>query len=475
MRENFSRIIRYNIKMPHFARLFFFQSPRTGLRRRGATLVELAIVLVVVGILMGGALIPMRALEERRQLREETRQMERVRDAIVGYAFRHRTRARTVKFVNQENFEGQNSPSVWEFRLPAGRPYLPCPDWDGDGFEDRIPEGADGFMQGMEVKPDLTATMTIGAFIGNGTNSLFWWSDDSDNDIWYPYGECRVLRGTVPWRTLGVEPSDSWGNRHTYYADPAFSNAIFGFDRQTIADIYDDRVPEAPGFGPAERLNVFNFEYDDIGAPCPSVICDGARTDNCVSDDHSYARRTYCSLLTEVESNLILKAGAVAVTEINDGRKYFPKRSVIDGLPFVLVSHGPNGRFAVNHWASLNSPLDLLGVKGPVCNLDGWATLSRSSFIVQTSERNLIKEAVNASRISSGGDDCLRLDGKITGDSGVFRFNLSFFVWEPPGADDKNDFDDLLLWMTREELSVAVPGRIPRLPRMVVAYPRHPR
>ena len=76
--------------MPLCARPSFFQIPRTLFRRRGATLVELAIVLAVVGILMGGMLIPMRALEERRQLREETRRMERVRDAIVGYALRHR-------------------------------------------------------------------------------------------------------------------------------------------------------------------------------------------------------------------------------------------------------------------------------------------------------------------------------------------------------------------------------------------------
>ena len=44
--------------------------------------------------------------------------------------------------------------------------------------------------------------------------------------------------------------------------------------------------------------------------------------------------------------------------------------------------------------------------------------------------------------------------------------NRSFFVWEPPGEE----FDDLLLWMTREELSVAVPGNIPPLPRMIIPF-----
>ena len=31
-------------------------------------------------------------------------------------------------------------------------------------------------------------------------------------------------------------------------------------------------------------------------------------------------------------------------------------------------------------------------------------------------------------------------------------------------------FDDILLWMTREELALAVRGDIPPLPRMVIAY-----
>ena len=58
------------------------------------------------------------------------RRLEATRDAIVGYALRHRTRERVVKF------EDDWSEAEWSFRLPKGRPYLPCPDWDGDGFED---------------------------------------------------------------------------------------------------------------------------------------------------------------------------------------------------------------------------------------------------------------------------------------------------------------------------------------------------
>ena len=202
--------------------------------------------MAVIGLLLGASAMTSRMLEERRQLKDELARMERVSDAVVGYALRNRTRERVIKFVTRELPHAE-----WAFHLPAGRPYLPCPDWDGDGYEDRWPGGANGFVQGMEIKPDLTVTATIGVIRRPFTRSPLTWialqeagtwvplNEFGEWGEWLPYGECRVAKGAVPWRTLGVEPSDGWGNRHTYFADPVFSNAIFGFDRQTIADGYD--------------------------------------------------------------------------------------------------------------------------------------------------------------------------------------------------------------------------------------------
>ena len=459
---------------------------------------ELAIVMVVVGILMGGALIPMRALEERRQLREEMRRMEIVRDAIVGYALRHRTRERIIRYVNW--YAPDHAP--WEFRLPAGRPYLPCPDFDGDGFEDRVPDGPGGFMQGMEVKPNLNVTAHIADFPGAraGETSLHWVVGGFINNSGtrlsayssnVQYGDCLVSRGTVPWRTLGVEPSDGWGNRHTYYADPVFSSAIFGFDRQTIADLYDPRVPEAPGFHPSPR-RPWDWVFPDRKPGCPAAICDGGRSDDEAVASQCLTQNYFLSFLPSIRQcgwgesrgitrdgnplldKLVLKAGAVTKEDIG-GRKYFPPGSVIDGLPFVLVSHGPNGRFAVNHWATLNNPTNLSGLKRPICNNDAWSDFESTDRFehhrsVSLKERGLAHEAANGARFADG-TECSMLQTHFfnVGDSAV-DFNFSFFVWEPPGAGNKSGFDDLLLWMTREELSVATPGRILRLPRMMVPY-----
>ena len=60
------------------------------------------------------------------------------------------------------------------------------------------------------------------------------------------------------------------------------------------------------------------------------------------------------------------------------------------------------------------------------------------------------------------------------------RPNHSLFIWEPPGAHAwlamgeprSGKFDDLLLWMTREELALALSGEIPPLPQMAIpAFP----
>jgi prepilin-type N-terminal cleavage/methylation domain-containing protein len=110
---------------------------------RGFTLIELAIVLVIVTILIGGLAVPLSAQIQARRIGETKKTLEEAREAIFGYAMTHPTGA-------------------------AGNLYLPCPDRDGDGHEDR-----------------------------SGT-------------------ECMVFEGLLPWIDLGTAPQDAWGNRLRY-------------------------------------------------------------------------------------------------------------------------------------------------------------------------------------------------------------------------------------------------------------------
>ena len=114
---------------------------------RGFTLIEMAIVMVIVTILIGGLAMPLSAQIQARRIAETNKTLEEAREAIIGFA---RTRGGTL--------------------------YLPCPDTDGDGIENRT------------TPPD-----------------------------------CDAQVGVLPWITLGTGERDAWGNHLRYEVDPAFS------------------------------------------------------------------------------------------------------------------------------------------------------------------------------------------------------------------------------------------------------------
>lgn len=97
--------------------------------RHGFTLIELAIVLVILTVMIGGLAAPLSAQIQARRVAEAQKTLDEARDAIIGYAMTHRT--------------------------PAGRPYLPCPDSGGDGREDRGGDGACLLSQGFFPWVDL--------------------------------------------------------------------------------------------------------------------------------------------------------------------------------------------------------------------------------------------------------------------------------------------------------------------------------
>lgn len=94
----------------------------------GFTLIELAIVLFIITVLVGGMLTPLSRQISDRQHRETRQILEDARLALAGYALSHRTE--------------------------EGRPYLPCPDRKsgeaaGDGREDRLPDGRCAIASGL--------------------------------------------------------------------------------------------------------------------------------------------------------------------------------------------------------------------------------------------------------------------------------------------------------------------------------------
>ncbi len=82
----------------------------------GFTLVEMAVVLAIVGLLLGGLIVPLSAQIDLQHLRETRTSLQQIQDAIQGYALSH--------------------------TATDGRPYLPCSDTDGDGLEQARTAGA---------------------------------------------------------------------------------------------------------------------------------------------------------------------------------------------------------------------------------------------------------------------------------------------------------------------------------------------
>ena len=103
---------------------FLFSSFRRSVAARfarGYTIVEMAIALSVLGLLFAGALYPWQNRVESDQRREVESLLDSARLAVVAYAARNRTRAAAFQLQEQTARIDQ---------IPAGRPYLPCPDTD---------------------------------------------------------------------------------------------------------------------------------------------------------------------------------------------------------------------------------------------------------------------------------------------------------------------------------------------------------
>lgn len=113
---------------------------------RGFTLTEMAVVLAIVALLLGGMLMPLSALQDIRNVAATQKLLADAGEALYGYAASR-----------------------------AGAPFLPCPDTDGDGAENRTGPG------------------------------------------------CTAPTGALPWRDLGLGRQDAWNQPLGYAVDGNFS------------------------------------------------------------------------------------------------------------------------------------------------------------------------------------------------------------------------------------------------------------
>lgn len=79
-------------------------------REHGFSLIEMAFVLIIVTLLLGGLLVPFATQVEQKRIAETQKAMEEIKEALIGYAM------------------------VTANSATDGRPRFPCPDANNDGI-----------------------------------------------------------------------------------------------------------------------------------------------------------------------------------------------------------------------------------------------------------------------------------------------------------------------------------------------------
>lgn len=125
----------------------------------------MAVVLVIVALLVGGMIMPLSVQMDLRHNSDTEKILGEIREALIGFAASH---------------------SATDLK-----PYLPCPDTDDDGLENR------------PVSP----------------------------------GPCASTEGRIPWADLGLGHLDAWNNRIRYRVTPAYSNNSLGFGLSTAGTL----------------------------------------------------------------------------------------------------------------------------------------------------------------------------------------------------------------------------------------------
>nr|VFJ53420.1 MAG: prepilin-type N-terminal cleavage/methylation domain-containing protein [Candidatus Kentron sp. DK] len=186
---------------------------------KGFTLVEMALVMAIISLLLGGLLLPLGTQLENRRIRDTERQLAEIREALMGFAITERA------------------------------PRLPCPDVDGDGLEDPAAPGtAASCRQGEGALP----WATLGLFRKDAWGRGFRYAPDDAYAA--PEG-------------VSARPDTRTGLRVRDYVGAA------------LTDWTPASPPGPPPNGPAAVVfscgpdGIPNGENDNDGAPNPNADC----------------------------------------------------------------------------------------------------------------------------------------------------------------------------------------------------------
>jgi prepilin-type N-terminal cleavage/methylation domain-containing protein len=189
--------------------------------QQGFTLIELAIVMVVLTILAAGLLVPLTTSIETRRYKMANEDMAKIQDALIGYAMTHTVAVTCTCNYTSGAFVSLGSscsapavsastvcPNTYSgsspLKLTTTRHYLPCPNYDGTGIE----TARDG-TTGACGAPPLSSTQTP----------------------------------LLPWATLGLPATDPWGDSYGYDVYGNYANRQIGFGSENAPPDDDPNGP----------------------------------------------------------------------------------------------------------------------------------------------------------------------------------------------------------------------------------------
>ncbi len=196
-------------------------------RNKGFTLVEMAIVLVIIGLMLAALITPLGVQRDLRDYEEVRKELSEVREALVGFA------------LSQPNA------------------HLPCPDIDNDGLENRAGTGCSSPIGTLPW-----ATIGLGQTDSWNAAYLYRVTDafsDSNGFALASLGGSTILDAAVGGNTVAA-------NIPVVIISKG-KNGAGGGDDESQNDLTNDAI-----FVSHEQIDVAANQFDDVVVWIPAAI-----------------------------------------------------------------------------------------------------------------------------------------------------------------------------------------------------------
>jgi len=187
------------------------------LREQGFTLIELAIVMLVLTILAAGLLLPLTTNIEIKRYEATQKILEEARESLIGFAMSNSTTPCTCGYISSGALDSSASTCPTKTPCPPSNPYAP--------------NNLGTYTMNRHYLPCPDKTSAFGI----ATNPPNDGQEDRNGS-----GACEAQEGNLPWVDLGVGKADAWGN-HLHYsvtdnATATFSDKSSGFTSASFGD-----------------------------------------------------------------------------------------------------------------------------------------------------------------------------------------------------------------------------------------------